>query len=75
MAQHMNKNIPGIKVPEAMIQELEKAGKDRALEVGIQIAAQTIQKIRGYCHGVHIMAVGARDKVVEIIRQAGLPAG
>jgi 5,10-methylenetetrahydrofolate reductase len=29
MAQHMNKNIPGIKVPEAMIQELEKAGRTK----------------------------------------------
>lgn len=72
MAQHMNKNIPGIKVPEAMIQELEKAGKDDALAVGIQIAAKTIQEIRRYCDGIHIMAVGARDKVSEIIRQAGL---
>jgi methylenetetrahydrofolate reductase (NADPH) len=72
MAQHMNKNIPGIKVPEAMIQELDKAGKDHALEVGIQIAAKTIREIRRYCHGVHIMAVGARDKVTEIIRQANL---
>jgi len=72
MAQHMNKNIPGIKVPEAMIQELEKAGKDHALAVGIQIAAKTIQEIRQYCNGVHIMAVGARDKITEIIRQAGV---
>jgi 5,10-methylenetetrahydrofolate reductase len=72
MAQHMNKNIPGIKVPEAMIQQLEKAGKDNALSVGIQIAAKTIREIRPYCHGVHIMAVGARDKVTEIIRQANI---
>ena len=73
MAEFMNKNIPGIKVPEPLIEELRAASdKEQAVQVGIDIAVRTIHAVRGFCHGVHIMAVGMRDRVPEIIRRAGL---
>lgn len=73
MAEYMNKHIPGIKIPERLVEELQAAsGKEEAVQVGIDIAARTIQAVRDVCHGVHIMAVGMRERVPEIIRRAGL---
>lgn len=73
MAEYMNSNIPGIKVPGPLVEELRAASdKEQAIQVGIEIAARTIRAIRNMCHGVHIMAVGMRERVPEIIRKAGL---
>ncbi|MGH7274413.1 MAG: methylenetetrahydrofolate reductase [Nitrospiria bacterium] len=73
MAEYMNSNIPGIKVPEPLVEELRKVSdKEQAIQVGIEIAARTIRAVRDLCDGVHIMAVGMRERVPEIIHRAGL---
>lgn len=74
MANFMNKNVPGIRVPQELIDELKTAGKDRALEAGIDIAARHIRQLRdGFiCDGVHIMAIGMEDRVPVIMERAGL---
>jgi len=70
MARFMNKNIPGIAVPEHIIAELE--GADDAEQGGIDIAARFIRESRDLCDGVHIMAVGAEHLVPRILDAAGL---
>lgn len=72
MANYMNKNIPGIKVPARHIEALEAAGKEKALDTGIDIAVQTIQELKGLCDGVHIMAINAEHLLPRIIKSAGL---
>jgi 5,10-methylenetetrahydrofolate reductase len=72
MAEFMNANIPGIDVPQAIIDELKAAGDERALDVGVQIAVRTIKAVRAHCDGVHIMAVRAVDRLPEIIQKAEL---
>jgi 5,10-methylenetetrahydrofolate reductase len=72
MAEFMNANIPGVNVPQAIIDELKAAGDERALDVGVQIAVRTIKAVRAHCDGVHIMAVKAVDRLPEIIQKAEL---
>jgi len=74
MARYMNANVPGIFVPEEMIQELASAPKGKAIEKGIEIAARLIRTIRdeGICDGVHIMAIGREERVLDILDAAGL---
>jgi methylenetetrahydrofolate reductase (NADPH) len=72
MATFMNKNIPGIKVPEKLIESLEKAGKEKSLEVGIDIAVNTIKELKGLSDGVHIMAINAEHLLPQIIQKSGL---
>ena len=72
MAEYMNKNIPGISVPQHFIDELASSSKEQALGVGIDIAVRLIKQIREACHGVHIMAVGADQAIPEILDRAGL---
>ena len=69
MAKFMNKNVPGIFVPEALIDELAGAPKGKALETGINIAARMIRTIRKekIADGVHIMAIGKEEVVPRIL--------
>jgi 5,10-methylenetetrahydrofolate reductase len=74
MAKFLNNYVPGIRVPDELIEELKAAGKEKALDAGIDICARHIRQLKeeGTCDGVHIMAIGMEDKVPEIMERAGL---
>jgi len=74
MAKFMNKNLPGIFVPQALIDELGGAPKGKALETGIKIAARMIRTIKEeeMADGVHIMAIGKEETVPRILEIAGI---
>ncbi|MBM4432984.1 MAG: 5,10-methylenetetrahydrofolate reductase [Chloroflexi bacterium] len=76
MARYMNDNVPGIIVPQAVIDELAGVEKGKGLHKGIEIAARLIRAIReeNLCHGVHIMAVGNERVVPDILEAAQLVA-
>ncbi|MHC4403414.1 MAG: methylenetetrahydrofolate reductase [Planctomycetota bacterium] len=72
MARYMNKNVPGIFVPDALIQQMADAPKGKRLEAGIQIAGRMIRELRQQkvCDGVHIMAIGKEGVVPDILKAA-----
>jgi len=74
MANFMNKFVPGISVPQELIDEIKAAGKEKALDTGIDIMARHIKQLKdeNVCDGIHIMAIGAEDKVPAIMERAGL---
>lgn len=74
MARFMNRNIPGVEIPESVIERLDKrTGKERMNE-GIRLAGELIRTIKseGLADGVHIMAVGAEERIGQILDEAGL---
>jgi methylenetetrahydrofolate reductase (NADPH) len=71
MADFMNANIPGMSVPQAMIDELRAAG-DKSEDVGVEIAVRSIKAVRSHCDGVHIMAIKGTHRLGEIITKAQL---
>ena len=72
MARYMNKNVPGIFVPDELIKEMAAAEKGKKLEAGIRIAGRMIKQLREekVCDGVHIMAIGKEDRVPDILEAA-----
>ena len=72
MAEFMNANIPGVDVPQEIIEELRAAGDEKALDVGVQIAVRMIKAVRDSCDGVHLMAIKAVDRLPEILQKAEL---
>jgi len=74
MARYMNNNVPGIIVPQAIMDELATAEKGKGLLKGVEIAARFIKTIKeeNLCHGVHIMAVGNESLVPDILEAAEL---
>ncbi|MBW1711744.1 MAG: methylenetetrahydrofolate reductase, partial [Deltaproteobacteria bacterium] len=74
MARFMNKNVPGVTVPQTLIDEMAAAPKGKALETGIDIAGRMIRQIKEekICHGVHVMAIGKEETVPAILEAAGI---
>ncbi len=82
MAKYMNENVPGIDVPQHMIDRLaaaaaegkEKGVKGLPMKLGMEMAAEMIAQIKeqNLCDGVHIMAIGAEKNVPKILDMAGL---
>ena len=74
MARFLNRNIPGIEVPDFIIERMEKAGKENYRQEGINIAGEFIRQLReeNLCDGIHIMAVGAEENIPKIIKAAGI---
>ncbi len=69
-AQFINKVVPGVNIPQHIIDRLAKA-KD-PLEEGIKIAAEQVQMAQGLCQGVHMMAVKREDAIAPILDLAGI---
>ncbi|MEW6202394.1 MAG: methylenetetrahydrofolate reductase [bacterium] len=74
MAKYMNENVPGIFVPQELIDELASAPKGQALQKGIEIAGRMIRTLKEekLCDGVHIMAIGKEEVVPDILTAAGM---
>jgi methylenetetrahydrofolate reductase (NADPH) len=74
MAKYMTENVPGIFVPQSLIDELASAPKGGALAKGIEIAGRMIAALQkdSICDGVHIMAIGREEVVLDILAVAGL---
>ena len=82
MARYMNENVPGIAVPQEMIDRLAAAAeegkakgvKGLPMKLGMEMAAEMIAKIKDehLCDGVHIMAIGAEKNVPAILDLAGI---
>ncbi|BBA78778.1 putative methylenetetrahydrofolate reductase [cyanobacterium endosymbiont of Rhopalodia gibberula] len=69
-ANFINRNVPGVKIPETTIQRLANA--DDALQEGVKIAAEQVQLARELCQGVHVMAVKREDLIPKILNLAGV---
>lgn len=74
MAKYMNENVPGIFVPQNLIDEIAGAPKGEALNKGIEIAGRMIAELKkdSVCDGVHIMAIGKEEVVPDILAAAGI---
>jgi 5,10-methylenetetrahydrofolate reductase len=73
MALWLNEKVPGIRVPQPLIREMERAsGTEAELEKGIEIAARTIREVTQVCEGAHVMALGSELHIPAILRKSGV---
>jgi 5,10-methylenetetrahydrofolate reductase len=76
MGAWLNGNVPGIRVPDALLQEMQGvAGTDGEIARGVDIAARTIRDIQKLCAGVHVMALGWEAHIPAILEASGLRGG
>ncbi len=69
-ARFINKNVPGVEIPEHLIERLEKASDP--LKEGVAIAAEQVKLAKELCQGVHMMAVKREDLIPQILDLAGI---
>jgi methylenetetrahydrofolate reductase (NADPH) len=70
-AEFINRNVPGVEIPQATIDRLAKAPEP--LLEGMKIAAEQVRLAKGICQGVHMMAVKREDLIPQILDLAGIP--
>ena len=69
-AQFINRCVPGVNIPDSIIQRLADATDP--LEEGIEIAAEQVQQAKDICQGVHLMAVKREELIPQILDRAGI---
>jgi methylenetetrahydrofolate reductase (NADPH) len=72
MARYMKAIVPGMDVPDEIIDRLRGVEKNKVADEGIKIACEQIEEFKEMqgVHGVHMMAIEWEHKVPEIAERA-----
>ena len=74
MAKYMKNSVPGMDVPDELINRIKSVPKEKREDEGIAICIESIERIKKIkgVKGVHIMAIEWEEKVAEIVKRADL---
>jgi homocysteine S-methyltransferase len=74
-AEFMANEVPGVRVPDALVERMRRAGSaEAAAAEGVAIAREIGSSLKGIVQGVHIAAPSGRiDAAVEVL--AGIRSG
>jgi len=72
MAKYMNRGVPGVSVPDSLIQKLTDCAKEDRQKVSVEISGQLVAEMKDMCQGAHLMTLGWDHCVPDIIKAAGL---
>ena len=74
MARYMKNFVPGMDVPDDVIDRIKSADKKSQAKVGMEMAVEQIQEMKEITGvaGVHIMAIEWEERVPELVTTAGL---
>jgi 5,10-methylenetetrahydrofolate reductase len=73
-ARYMASKVPGMDVPDEIVDRMKNTPKDDRAAEGIKICTEIIQQVHEIpgVSGVHIMAIEWEDAVPEIVQTSGL---
>jgi methylenetetrahydrofolate reductase (NADPH) len=74
MAKYLRKAVPGMDVPDDLVDRLAGVEKNKQADEGIKFAIETIERLKEVkgVAGFHVMAIEWEEKVPEIVEGAGL---
>jgi len=73
-ARYLRDQVPGVDVPEEIIDRLERTPSERQTDEAVRIAVEIVHEMRqtqGVC-GVHLMSIRGEDLIRRAIDEAGL---
>ena len=73
LAQYLNTKVPGVNLPQNILNRMEKAGES-AQEEGVQIALELIDSVKNKkgINGIHLMTLGWEEIVERLVKESGL---
>jgi methylenetetrahydrofolate reductase (NADPH) len=73
-ADYMRTRVPGVVIPDAVIDRLKKTPRAQWREEGKEICVEIIQQVRDIegVAGIHLMAYRQEAMIAEIVQRAGL---
>lgn len=74
MAKYMKNRVPGMDVPDEVVNRMSGVPKENQAEEGIKICIESIQRLKEVegVRGFHVMAIEWEEKVPEIVQGSGL---
>ncbi len=69
-AEFMHNEVPGISIPEEVLQRMASAPEDSALEVGLEIARQFVCRAAPYAQGVYLMPPAGSAQIALQVLEA-----
>ncbi|MCY3708260.1 MAG: methylenetetrahydrofolate reductase [Caldilineaceae bacterium] len=73
-AEFMRSRVPGVHIPDAVVDRLARTPRKGKRAEGIRICVEIIEEVKQIegVHGVHIMAYRQEEAVPEIVERAGI---
>lgn len=73
-AEYMRTKVPGVHIPDEIVERMRKTPKDKQQEEGKRICVEIIEQVKDIegVAGVHIMAYKQQELIPEIVEEAGL---
>jgi len=74
MAKYMKNRVPGMDVPDEVVERMSGVPKEKQPEEGINICVESIQRLKEVegVRGFHVMAIEWEEMVPEIVNRSGL---
>ncbi len=72
MGKYMNRGVPGVVVPDDIIQRMTDCEKEDRQKVSIDICGELVGQMKDMCQGAHLMTLGWDHCVPDIIAAAGM---
>jgi homocysteine S-methyltransferase len=69
-AEFMHNEVPGIRIPEAVLRRMAEAPEESALEVGLEIAQTFVQAAAPYAQGIYLMPPAGNAEIALRVLQA-----
>jgi 5,10-methylenetetrahydrofolate reductase len=63
-ALHLNKNVPGIVVPDRIVDRMHAGGEGE----GMRLTAELLRAIAPAIHGIHVFPMNSSDRVLGVLR-------
>jgi homocysteine S-methyltransferase len=77
-AEYLANEVPGVAMPDAVLERMRRAhesGPDAALEEGVTVACEMVERLRALVQGFHISAPSGRvDVALRVLREGGVRA-
>jgi methylenetetrahydrofolate reductase (NADPH) len=73
-ARYLRDMVPGIDVPEPIIERMEGVPSGRQSDEGISIALEIVEELRQMrgVAGVHLISIRGEESIVRVVEEAGL---
>jgi methylenetetrahydrofolate reductase (NADPH) len=72
--RYLRDEVPGIDVPDAIVERMEAVPADRQWDEGVRIALDVLEQVREIpgVRGVHLMSIKNEEAIVRVAEEAGL---
>jgi 5,10-methylenetetrahydrofolate reductase len=70
MARRINRTLPGVSIPDALVAELDAALDPVA--TSIAISGRVLSGLKDLCQGLHVIAAGWESRLPAILEAAGI---